>query len=506
MSDGSQGPDPIAGRGRIRGLLQRLFFPDEVEKEQLMLDLFEDLQRCDSTFKLCRELGDGLWSSLQPSRMHIFARHSQRLWLRWSSDHPLEPKTLLPKGFHLPEVAREWPEPKALEGLPSLATEERQWLRQWGTRWLVPIGRPGTGRDLIGLLLIGDRPDGLPEIQRDLLMGLAGRMAERHAALTAQLVQRLKADQGQGQWLKECPECRRCFGRELFFCPEDDSTLEPTILSERLVDGRYLLERKLGRGGMGAVYLATDQRHDRQVALKVLTGGDTVAMRRFANESLVGRTIDHPSVTEVLDSGTFGRQGAYMVMEYVPGQTLRLIYDQNAPIAPAKLAAWFDQALRGVQRAHTMGIVHRDLKPDNVMITDDDRVKLLDFGLAKLRGNSHHALTAAGMVIGTLSYMSPEQLAADEIDHRTDIFALGVMVSEGLTGRLPFYAENLGKMMQAVATQPYRLEVANAAQAAVADILGKALAKNPAERYADADAFRLALIPALQACPPFTKD
>ena len=504
MLDGPD-PDPVAGRGRIRSLLQRLFFPNAAEKEQLMLDLFEDLQRCTSTAKLCREFGDGLWGALQPTSLHIFARHSQRMFLRWSSDRPLEPRTLLPAGFHLPDVAREWPEPKALEGLPSLPTEERQWLRQWDTHWLVPISRPGSGRELVGLILIGDRTDGLSEIQRDLLTGLAGRMAERHAALTREWVQRLKAEQGQGQWLKECQECRRCFGREVFFCPDDDAATEPTILAERLVDGRYLLERKLGRGGMGAVYLATDQQEKRQIALKVLTGGDTVAMRRFANESMVGRTIDHPAVTEVLGSGSFGRQGAYMVMEHVAGRTLRDIYDRAAPIEPAKLGHWFDQILSGVQRAHSMGIVHRDLKPDNIMITEDDGVKLLDFGLAKLRGNAHHALTAAGMVIGTLSYMSPEQLAADEVDHRTDIFSLGVMVSEGLTGRLPFYAENLGKMMQAVATQPYRLNVANAAQAAVADVLGRALAKSPDQRFADAESFRQALIPALAQCPSFAK-
>lgn len=492
-----------AGRGRIRSLLQRLFFPDEAEKEQLMLDLFEDLQQCGSTSALCKDFGSGLWTALQPDHLHVFTRHSERMCLRWSSSRSLDPKVVIPSTFRLPEVAREWPEPKALEGLPSLPAEERQWLRSWGARWLVPIARPGTGRDLTGLILIGDRSAGLNTVQRDLLMGLAGRMAERHVRLTQDLIAELKAQQGQGHWLKECPECSRCFGREVFFCPDDDAATEPTILAERLVDGRYLLEKKLGRGGMGAVYRATDQKAGRDVALKVLTGGDTVAMQRFANESMVGRTIDHPVMTEVLDSGSFGRQGAYMVMEFVAGRTLRSIYDEEAPIEPARLGRWFDQVLEGVQHAHSKGIVHRDLKPDNIMVTDDDSIKLLDFGLAKLRGSTQAALTAAGMVIGTLSYMSPEQLAADDVDHRTDLFALGVMVSEGLTGRLPFYAENLGKMLQAVATQPYRLDITSAEQGIVADVLGKALSKAPGERFEDVESFRQALIPALAQAPKF---
>ncbi|MEO1087405.1 MAG: serine/threonine-protein kinase, partial [Acidobacteriota bacterium] len=283
-----------------------------------------------------------------------------------------------------------------------------------------------------------------------------------------------------------------------------------TILIDRVVDGRYALERNLGQGGMGLVYIARDRQGEGTVAVKLLTGGDDVAQGRFAREAKAGRVLRHPNIVQVLDSGEL-RGGAYMAMEYVQGRTLREVLDVECPIDPPRVARWFEQILDAVGFAHFQGVIHRDLKPDNIMminIDGEETPKILDFGLAKIRdaGSSGQLnLTAAGMVIGTLSYMSPEQLAADPVDHRTDIFALGVMVCEALTGRPPFWSSNLGQMLRAVASTPFRLEVETLQQARVTDVLGRALAKKPANRYPDTESFRRDLIPALEASGTFPR-
>jgi serine/threonine-protein kinase len=162
-----------------------------------------------------------------------------------------------------------------------------------------------------------------------------------------------------------------------------------------------------------------------------------------------------------------------------------------------------------VAAAHKVGVIHRDLKPENIMLVEGKATaggaKILDFGLAKMResGSGPNTLTAAGMVIGTLAYMSPEQLQAETVDHRTDLYTLAILAAEALTGKLPFHAENLGEMLRAVAEEPFRMDVDCAEQAAVADILVRALEKSPEARYPDVDSFRRALIPALRRCPPF---
>jgi serine/threonine-protein kinase len=236
-----------------------------------------------------------------------------------------------------------------------------------------------------------------------------------------------------------------------------------------------------------------------------------VALGRFSNEARAGRKVRHPSVVEVMDSGEVGRYGAFLVMEFVDGVTLRQALKEQHAFAPAEFAKWFDGVLAGVGAAHKVGVIHRDLKPENIMLEDADdqteivRAKILDFGLAKMRetGSGPNTLTAAGMVIGTLAYMSPEQLQAETADHRTDLYTLAIIAAEALTGNLPFHAENLGEMLRAVADEPFRMDVDCAEQATVADILVRALEKSPEARYPDVDSFRRALIPALRHCPPF---
>ncbi|MDA8017491.1 MAG: serine/threonine protein kinase [Thermoanaerobaculia bacterium] len=495
-------------RGRLGRAVQRLFFPDQWAKEQVLLDLIEDLPLCRSEHELARRTLDAVDQALRPEVVHLFVRRAVRFRLLRSTDQPTDGKTLLPAEFGLPGLAADWREPRHTSSMPDLQHDERAWLRSRQVRWVVPLCHPDPEVGLCGLLLLGARQGGYSPVQRDLLQAVAGRLALELFRQFERLRERLRERRGRGDWLLECPECGRCYSGRDYFCRHDDSTIEPTLLIERDVDGRYRLEQRLGSGGMGRVYRARDLEADSPVALKILTGGDRVALGRFANEARAGRRIRHPAVVEVADSGTLGRHGAYLVMEFIPGVTLREALKRSGAFDPVDLADWFDDVLAGVAAAHEVGVIHRDLKPENVMIVDTEtrcRATVLDFGLAKMRASDSNpnTLTAAGMVLGTLAYMSPEQLQGDRVDHRSDLYTLGVLAAEALTGDLPFQAETLGEMLRKVADTPFRMKVRNTAQATVADILAKALEKAADDRYPDVASFRGELIPALRQCPKF---
>ncbi|MEM8934661.1 MAG: serine/threonine-protein kinase, partial [Acidobacteriota bacterium] len=359
LSTGGLDDRAVSPRGRLGALMQRLFYPDQFQKEQIFLDLIEDLGRCRDVAELAQDVGQGLDQALQPRNIHVFVRHERRFRLVWSTDRPVTPPMLVPDEFVLLREAATWREPRPLASAPSLTTEERQWFRAFGTAWVVPLAHPTPSVGLVGLALLGERRDGYSTVQRDLLQTLASRMAVRVVELVLAHQRQLLTDQGNGTWLKECPACHRCFASDACYCPDDDTVLEPTILVDPLVDGRYLLERRLGSGGMGAVYRAIDRDTETTVALKVLAGGDRIALGRFENEAQAGKVIRHPNITQVLDSGRLGRQGAFMVMEYVEGQTLREAMDAEMPVAPERVARWFDQILAGVAAAHGDGVIHR---------------------------------------------------------------------------------------------------------------------------------------------------
>src|SRR5688572_96540 len=207
--------------------------------------------------------------------------------------------------------------------------------------------------------------------------------------------------------------------------------------------GRYDITGSLGAGGMGQVYRGRDPQLDREVAIKVLSAQlarDPDALARFEREATSVARLSHPNILSIFE---FGRDGetAFVVTELVDGETLRARL-ADGPLPARKVLAYGLQIARGIAAAHARGIVHRDLKPDNVMITREDHVKILDFGLAKpvapvdaelTQGAA--ALTSAGTVMGTFGYMSPEQVRGVAVDHRADIFALGAVLYEMLSGR-----------------------------------------------------------------------
>ncbi|WP_167467933.1 Stk1 family PASTA domain-containing Ser/Thr kinase [Arthrobacter oryzae] len=206
-----------------------------------------------------------------------------------------------------------------------------------------------------------------------------------------------------------------------------------------LVDNRYRVQSRLARGGMSTVYLATDQRLERDVALKVLhphLADDPQFLDRLGREAKAAARLSHPHVVGVLDQGEDGRL-AYLVMEYIKGHTLRDVLNDKGALSPRLALALIDPVVEGLGAAHAAGMIHRDIKPENVLIADDGRIKLGDFGLARAISTS----TSTGALIGTVAYLSPELVLGKQADARSDIYSVGIMLYEMITGRQPFDGE-----------------------------------------------------------------
>jgi serine/threonine protein kinase len=205
-----------------------------------------------------------------------------------------------------------------------------------------------------------------------------------------------------------------------------------------LAGGRYVLERPLGRGGMAVVHLARDRELDRPVAVKVLgepLTGDAQFVRRFRREATTVARLSHPNVVQVYDFGEEGDQ-LFIVMEYVEGEALDELLKREGRLDSARVLELAAQACQGLQYAHEQGVIHRDIKPANLLLRRDGLLKIADFGIARA-GEEATQLTRVGTVLGTASYVAPEQAAGEPVTHRADVYALGAVLYELLTGRPP---------------------------------------------------------------------
>jgi serine/threonine-protein kinase len=288
------------------------------------------------------------------------------------------------------------------------------------------------------------------------------------------------------------------------FCSKDGTTLRLQDATGDLVGSivadRYHVLRKLGGGGMGQVYLAEHVKMGRKSALKVMNPSlvkEADAISRFNREAANASHINHPHVADVYDFGETKDGIIYLAMEFVDGPSLTKLVEDEGPLPPLRAAAITRQAADALAAAHDMGIVHRDLKPDNIMIARDregaDCVKVVDFGIAKAAENPAQKVTKTGLVVGTPEYMSPEQLAGDKLDGRSDIYALGLVAFNMLTDRLPFPAETAQEsMIMRLTERPRRLTEMRpevAWSASVQAVLDRALERDPAARYASASEF-----------------
>jgi beta-lactam-binding protein with PASTA domain len=260
-------------------------------------------------------------------------------------------------------------------------------------------------------------------------------------------------------------------------------------LERTVVDGRYDVVRPLGGGGMGEVYLARDQILDRDVALKVLRrqyAGDSEFAERFKREALNAASLSHPNIVQIYDRGETTDGAAYIAMEYVPGGTLKERITRGEPLASADVASIGAQVAEALGAAHTRGVIHRDIKPQNILLTAKGEAKVGDFGIA--RAASAITLSETGSVMGTASYMSPEQAMGEPATPRSDLYALGVVLYEAITGGLPYTADNPIAVSMKHVNEPLRppKEVNPAIPEGMNALVVTLLAKNPEDRYADA--------------------
>jgi serine/threonine-protein kinase len=269
----------------------------------------------------------------------------------------------------------------------------------------------------------------------------------------------------------------------------DDTLADP--LAGRLLDGRYAVTARIANGGMATVYLAVDTRLDRQVALKVMhaeLARDEEFVRRFIGEARSVARLSHQNVVAVFDQGADG-PFLYLAMEYVPGRTLKEMLRERGRFTPAAALDIMAGVLDGLAAAHASGIVHRDVKPENVLLTADGRLKVADFGLARAQAAAGH--TQAGLLIGTVAYLPPEQVTGDTTGPRSDVYSAGVVLFELLTGRQPFTGDTpIAVAYQHVNTDvPAPSSLVPGIPAAVDQLVLAATSRDPALRPADAGEF-----------------
>jgi tRNA A-37 threonylcarbamoyl transferase component Bud32/uncharacterized membrane protein len=516
----------LQSRQRLQTSLDRRFFREAYQQEQVLVHLIDEVRQRDSLADIAKLVSARIASVLHPTALHIFYRaeeRSERFEGHSSSDsfvgQQLSQQPTLLRAIDAAKAIRDFPS----DFKETLPDGERRWLENLGVRVIVPI--TGTGERLVGVLLLGERMSDQPysTTDRRLLQGIASQIGLVYENQHLKERVRLDADVRRDvlarledrsvSLLKECPACGRCYDGATERCDADGAELTLTLPIERTLDGKYRLERALGRGGFGAVFEASDLRLHRQVAAKVMMGslfGDPIALRRFEREARAAAKIDHPSITRVHDYGAVGSGGAFLIMELVTGRTWRAELRRAGLIAPARASEWFRQLLDGLQFAHAMGIVHRDLKPENVMIVspkpdenrraEADALKIMDFGLAKILDAGTgvtESVTMAGTAMGTLGYMAPEVLTGGLVDERADIFAIGVMVVETLTGVRPFGGQTQQEILLALLQREYHLPGASAETRALDAVVQQCLAKDPRDRYGSVRELAKELVPAV---------
>ena len=310
--------------------------------------------------------------------------------------------------------------------------------------------------------------------------------------------------------MRECPRCEVCYEDDVELCPQDEANTKNTLPGPRLLASRYLLEKRLGRGAMGQVYLARDQNLvTRQVAVKTVRPDilsdedlqDGEAIARFEREARAAASIRHQNVVGVTDFGQTSDGVFFLVMEYVEGETLYQLLRREGTVSPQRAASIMRQVVAGVEAAHDEGILHRDLKPANIFLMQQKRkvtgedgfVKVGDFGLAKIVNPDRSDLTsdsgpASRGIIGTPEYMAPEQMQPDgQLDVRADVYALGTIAYHMLGGRPPFTG-NIAQLIAQKLTQapPSLSSLRSDVNAELEAAIMKALAKEPQDRPATA--------------------
>jgi serine/threonine protein kinase len=315
---------------------------------------------------------------------------------------------------------------------------------------------------------------------------------------------------------KICPTCGTEYPLSERFCPRDGTALRSSNaqadLLGSIVADRYHILKKLGEGGMGTVYLAEHVKMGRKSALKVMNPGmntDADAIARFNREASNASRLSHPNICGIYDFGETSDGLIYLAMEFIEGSSLTSLIEKTGALPAARCGSIIHQTSDALQVAHDAGIVHRDLKPDNIMVTKNrdgsDLVKVVDFGIAKASSSDAQKVTKTGLVVGTPEYMSPEQLAGDKLDGRSDIYSLGLVAFNCLTGKLPFPAETVQEaMIMRLTDKPRTLAETAPGTSWPAELqatMDKALQRDATVRYQSAAQFGREFAAAISAMP-----
>jgi len=504
---------------RLAGWLDRRFFREGYQQERILLALIDDLRTLDSIPEMGVRVGTELVAALHPESVYFFySSPKDRAYIQGFGTDQRAQGLQIPEGSALPALLANNDQALSVESLPTNGAPLMSWSWLYALRLdlVVPMNRADGSP--VGFLLLGRKKSEEPysPADRGLLRGLAHQMAVscENLLLQERVLRQQKTNEqmrtrveGLGTaWLQECPHCGKCFDSSIRACPEDGTELLLSSPVHRLLDGRYRLDRVIGRGGMGTVFEALDLRLHRQVAVKLVQAGRTANpawLRRFGREARALARLNHENIVLTYDFGVVDDEVAYLVMEFVDGTTLRTEIDRG-PIPPATAALWFRELLEGVKAAHAAGIVHRDLKPENLLIARPqdgrERIKIADFGIAKwqMPDQESASLTLPGTIVGSLRYMSPEQIGGLMVDARSDLFSVGVMAFESLTGTLPFGGGTHAERMASMQQDSEELESAMRGAPGLQSVLRRCLARSPNDRFNSAAELQAELIPRME--------
>jgi serine/threonine-protein kinase len=442
----------VASRRRQRWLeaLDRRFFRERYDARQLLHSVVEEVGRSGSLQRAAPLVVEQIERALHPRFVTVLARAADADAYRVvATAPPSAGPAELPGGAKLCALAHVLGRPLDLSKAGAawlaerLPPEEAAMVGELGLELIVPIDT-GSGR-ADAILALGARRSEEPYASED--QQLLWTIAESLAVLD----RRERPGTVREAVFQECPTCGTCYDSGTPTCSGDAAALTVVGLP-RVLSQRYRLEQRLGRGGMGVVYAASDLSLDRSVAVKVLREelvGDRESAARFEREARIAASFSHPNVVTVFDFGVVGESRAFLVMERLEGTTLRDEINRG-PLEPGRVLAIMRGVCGAVDAAHRRQLIHRDLKPENVFLAQSDGAespKVLDFGIAKaLSGAWSHAdhNTTMGVVLGTRQYMAPEQLRGESPEPSWDLWALALIVHELLTGYHPFASLAIG--------------------------------------------------------------
>jgi serine/threonine-protein kinase len=433
-------------------VLDRRFYREHYNAQHLLRQTVDEIRASSNLAEVAPKAAARIEQALHPEFVSILMREAGDPLYRCIASTPPE---ICPRGLSaeskLMAAFRLFAKPLQISLAESgwlkqqLPSDDTNFLRDARIDLMVPIAMASEGRE--ALMVLGPKKSEEPYSSEDqeLLAGIGSALAL--------LLERPVTSALGG--FEECPRCGLCYDSGMGRCASEGAQLR-RMPSKRLLSSRYRLERRLGRGGMGTVYKATDTSLERAVAVKLIredlvTSSD--AAERFRREAKAAASFAHPNLVTVHDFGVDSDGRVFLVMELLEGCTLRQRLEQLKRFAPQQILQILGDVCAGLAAAHEHGLIHRDLKPENIFLVqsgDGDVAKILDFGLAKFLGASNAAAatanTMSGVLVGTPQYMSPDQLKGEVASPAWDLWALAVITYEMLTGTHPFPATSVGQM------------------------------------------------------------